>query len=355
VRNSILDWLKGDIAARRGKLADDAVTKLASPVRRLTNRLPQPQVLRHATRMTVAAVLAFAAAWAFALPQGYWAVISAVVVMQSSLGGTLGASLDRLMATVAGAMAGAACVFLRGRTPLPEVLVLTLAVGPTALLAALRPSFRLAPITAVIVLVGASPGAGLLTAFHRVVEITLGCVIGALTAHLVMPDRARVAIETGAAGVLDGLGKVVAAHLTGADAAHIDALNELVRRHLTAVATAAAEDARERALSLRTGPPAAPLLRTLRRVRSDVAFLGRAMAFEPRQVEVTTSEALSRHFAEAAAFLCGIGSAPALATLDGVIGTVPPDSVLGFSLVTLRRDLADLDERLAEQVTGDAV
>jgi uncharacterized membrane protein YccC len=98
------------------------VTKLVSPARRLTERLPQPQVLRHATRMTVAAVLAFAAAWAFALPRGYWAVISAVVVMQSSLGGTLGASLDRLMATVAGAMAGAACVFLRGRTPLPAAV-----------------------------------------------------------------------------------------------------------------------------------------------------------------------------------------------------------------------------------------
>jgi uncharacterized membrane protein YccC len=30
--------------------------------------LPQPQVLRHATRMTIAAVLVSAAAWAFALP-----------------------------------------------------------------------------------------------------------------------------------------------------------------------------------------------------------------------------------------------------------------------------------------------
>ena len=274
--------------------------------------------------MTVAAVLAFAAAWALALPEGYWAVISAIVVMQSSLGGTLGASFDRLIATVAGAMVGAACVSLRGRTPLPEVLVMTLAVGPTALLAALRPSFRLAPITAVIVLVGAPPGAGLLTAFHRVVEITLGCVIGALTAHLVLPDRARVAIEKGAAGMLDGLGKVAAAHLTGANAAHIDQLNELVRRHLSAVATAVAEDGREQALSLRPGPPAAPLLRTLRRVRSDVAFLGRAMAFQPGKVEVTTSEAVARYFAEAAAFLRGIGSAPVVATLDGVIGTVPP-------------------------------
>jgi uncharacterized membrane protein YccC len=149
------------------------VNKLASFVGPLRHQLPQPQVLRHATRMTVAAILAFAAAWAFALPEGYWAVISAVVVMQSSLDGSLGASLDRLMATVAGAMVGAACVSLRGFTPLPEVLVLTLAVGPTALLAALRPSFRVTPITAVIVLVGASPGVGLLTAFHRVMEITL--------------------------------------------------------------------------------------------------------------------------------------------------------------------------------------
>jgi hypothetical protein len=33
-------------------------------------------------------------------------------------------------------------------------------------------------------------------------------------------------------------------------------------------------------------------------------------------------------------------------------GMVPPECVLGFSLVTLRRDLADLDERLAEQVRG---
>jgi hypothetical protein len=138
-----------------------------------------------------------------------------------------------------------------------------------------------------------------------------------------LPDRARVAIEAGTAGMLDGLGKVAAAHLIGADAAQIDVLNELVRRHLSAVVTAAAEDARERALSLRAGPPAAPLLRTLRRVRSDVAFLGRAMALQPGRVEVATSEALARYFTEAVAFLRGTGSAPALKTLDDVIGCRP--------------------------------
>jgi Fusaric acid resistance protein-like len=145
VRNSTLNRLKGDIAARCGKLVGYLP-------------LPQPQVLRHATRMTIAAILAFAAAWAFALPEGYWAVISAVVVMQSSLGGTLGAGLDRLTATVAGAMVGAAripawaCALARGRGDDADRL-------PNGS-AALRPSFRLAPITAVIVLVGAPPEPG---------------------------------------------------------------------------------------------------------------------------------------------------------------------------------------------------
>lgn len=343
------NWSKGD----RGAGYRPLVTKLVSSGRRLLPGVPQPQVLRHAARMTIAAILAFVTAWAFALPEGYWAVISAVVVMQSSFGGTLAASLDRLMATLVGAAVGAACVYLRGRAFLHEVLVLTLAVGPTALLAALRPSFRVAPITAVIVLVGASPGAGLMTAFHRVAEIALGCVIGALTAQMVLPDRARVAIKMGAANALEELGKVAAAHLTGADAARVDTLNASVRRHLSTVATAATEDARERALSLRTGPSAAPLLRTLRRVRSDVAFLGRALASEPQKVEVAMSEAVGRHFTDAAAYLRGIRPAPALAMLDSAIGSVPPDSILGFSLATLRRDLADLDGRLAEQVRGD--
>jgi hypothetical protein len=140
----------------------------------------------------------------------------------------------------------------------------------------------------------------LLTAFDRVVEIALGCVIGNLTAHLVLPDRARAAIETGTAAMLEGLGKVAAAHLTGTDAARIDALNAEVRRHLMAVSAAA----------------------------------------------------VARHLADAAGFVRGAARGPALAALDAAVGTVPEASALGFALSTLRRDLADLDERLAEHIAG---
>ncbi|MDR3537417.1 MAG: FUSC family protein [Acetobacteraceae bacterium] len=312
--------------------------------------MPRRQAVRHAARMTVAAVVAFAAAWAFDLPQGYWAVISAIVVMQGSLGGTLGASLDRLLATIAGAGAGAVWVLVRAHLAVPEIVLLALAVAPMALLAALRPSFRLAPITAVIVLLGATGEDGVFVAFHRMAEIALGCVIGGLTAQFVVPDRARNAIERGAAGLLEALGRVASAHLTRAGDAATDPLNDVVRRYLAGLATAATDEARERALFLCTGPPAAPLLRTLRRVRSDVAMLGRAMAIDPDIDGSAAAEALAQHFKAAAAFLRGDGPAPPLDLLDAAIGAAPATSALAFALVTLRRDLGELDERLAEQV-----
>lgn len=314
--------------------------------------MPRVQALRHAARITVAAVLAFATAWAFDLPQGFWAVITAIVVMQGSLGGTLGASLDRLLATFAGAAAGAVWVLVRAHLAVPAIVLLALAVGPMALLAAVRPSFRVAPITAVIVLLGAPAAGGVLYAFHRMAEIAVGCVIGGLTAQLVLPDRARRAIETGAAAMLEALGRVAAAHLGRADDGAVEALNATVRRHLASIGAAATDEARERALFLRTGPPASPLLRTLRRARSDVAMLGRAMAADPDIDGAPAGDALAAYFSGAAAFLRGNGPAPALTGLDGAIESLPAVSPLVFALVTLRRDLTDLDERLAEQVAG---
>jgi uncharacterized membrane protein YccC len=330
----------------------DALKALA---RRIVPAPPPRQAIRHALRMTVSAVLAFSAAEFFALPQGYWAVITSIVVMQGNVGGTLGASIDRLLATVAGAGVGAGLALLRVNVAMPDLLLLVLAVAPLALLAAIRPSFRLAPITAVIVVLGAPAAGGILIAFHRMAEISLGCIIGGLTAQLVLPDRARLAIEAGAAGMLEALGRAAAAHLARVDPVQIDAMNDVVRRHLAAVGTAAADEARERSLYLRTGPPAAPLLRTLRRVRSDVAIVGRAMIADEQMDGASAGDALARHFAAAASYLRGKGPAPDLALLDSAIGDVPRESALAFALTTLRRDLAELDERLAEQVGGRPV
>ena len=52
--------------------------------------------LRLCFRMTVAGLLAYVLAEFFALPQGYWAVFSAIIVMQASVGGSVKATIDRV-------------------------------------------------------------------------------------------------------------------------------------------------------------------------------------------------------------------------------------------------------------------
>ncbi|MBB6255339.1 putative membrane protein YccC [Nitrospirillum iridis] len=59
--------------------------------------------LRLAFRVTVAGTAALAMARLFNLPQGFWAVITAIMVMQASIGGSLKAAVDRFAGTLSGA------------------------------------------------------------------------------------------------------------------------------------------------------------------------------------------------------------------------------------------------------------
>jgi uncharacterized membrane protein YgaE (UPF0421/DUF939 family) len=57
-------------------------------------------------RTAVAAALAYWLTELFRLPGGYWAAISAIVVMQSQVGATLTASRDRVAGTAIGSLIG---------------------------------------------------------------------------------------------------------------------------------------------------------------------------------------------------------------------------------------------------------
>src|SRR4051812_27340859 len=109
--------------------------------------------LRLCLRMTVAGVVAYALAHVFALPQGYWAVFSAIIIMQANIGGSVKATIARLLGTLGGAVAGGAVAFFTPPDNPPALAVaLGVALIPLSLLAALRPNYRIAPVTAVIVL-----------------------------------------------------------------------------------------------------------------------------------------------------------------------------------------------------------
>jgi uncharacterized membrane protein YccC len=331
--------------------------------------------------MTVAGIVAELLAIGLGLPQGFWAVVTALIVVQASLGGTLTAGLERMVGTLAGAALGAVVALARHAWGLPDPLALILALGPLAVAAASSPSFRVAPVTAAIILLGNNPGVPPLdAAAHRVAEIAIGTAIGIGVSLLVFPARAHGAFRESIAALLRTLADLVERHLRAiaapADQAEIERLNARVRGALMAAQKAAGEASRERASRLTDAPRPDPLLRSGRRLRSDVAMLGRATA-RPLPAELRAGamaatmgleQALSGYLRAAADALARQLTAPALDEIDRAIerfvgawhglqphpvgGAVPLErlerlAALPFALETLRLDLGDLAALLA--------
>ena len=140
----------------------------------------RPEVVQ-ALRMTASSLAAFGLASAFGLPQGFWAVITALIVTQGNVGGSLKAAFDRFAGSVCGAVYGGAVAFaIPHGGGLSRAVALAVAVAPLSVLAASSAGFRVAPITAIIVLLGTA-GATLGPlgfALDRILEVGLGCAVG---------------------------------------------------------------------------------------------------------------------------------------------------------------------------------
>ncbi len=75
-------------------------------------------------------------------------------------------------------------------------LALVLAVAPLTILPTISPGFRIAPITAIIVLlstIGVSLGP-VSFAIERVLEVGIGCAVGLAVSFLIVPARAYNAV-----------------------------------------------------------------------------------------------------------------------------------------------------------------
>jgi uncharacterized membrane protein YccC len=344
--------------------------------------------LRLSLRTVVAGLLAFAIAELLALPQGYWSVFTAVLVVQASLGGSLKATIDRLLGTLGGAVCAAiVSSFIPHSESLALGLALAVVLAPLALLAALRPSFRVAPITGVIILLGSTNAQmrPLTSAIDRVIEITIGCLVGLAVSLLVLPARAHGLVAGAAARTLGLLSAMLATLLEGAgkplDPVAVQRLNDDIRARFTTLEAAAEEARRERRSHLTDAADPVPLLRTLRRVRHDLVMIGRAVA-QPLAPAAAgrLGPPLAALSAVAVGFLHGVAEALSARRLppsfDGVTAAfevyVTAMTVLrqeratqdlsvedagrvfalGFALDQLREDFADLHNRAKEFVPG---
>lgn len=166
---------------------------------------------RFALQSAVAAALTFAFMEAFGLPEKFVAVISAVLVVQPSVGGTASAGWNRLIATLLGSAIGLTCLLV-----LPQgagtAAALALAMLVMNAVAAFHLDWRYGVVAAVALALGDTDDT-LRTALDRSAAIGVGVVIGIIGSFLVWPDsaRKRVLRHTASAlrAVADRLGSAV--------------------------------------------------------------------------------------------------------------------------------------------------
>lgn len=153
----------------------------------LTWRWKQQEVV-HAARTAVAAMVSLESARLFRLPEAYWAAITTMIVMQSTLGAALTVSEQRLAGTALGCAAGAlVATYFPASAFLFSAGVFVLGIF-CALVGLDRNAYRFAGITLAIVMLVERSRPAWVTAAHRFVEVSIGIAVGlALTA--LWPER----------------------------------------------------------------------------------------------------------------------------------------------------------------------
>jgi uncharacterized membrane protein YgaE (UPF0421/DUF939 family) len=153
--------------------------------------------LEHAVRTAVSAVLSLLTAQVCGLPETYWAAITTLIVMQSSMQAVVLISVRRLMGTALGAAGGALLVTYFG----PSVLFFGIGIFLLGVLCELlgkvharlpqyldRTAFRYSSITMAIVMLIPHRGSPYLVGLHRFIEVSIGIVV-ALVVTSVWPER----------------------------------------------------------------------------------------------------------------------------------------------------------------------
>ena len=141
------------------------------------------QEIIHSLRTAVAVVVSLLIAQLLRLPESYWAGITTLIVMQSTLGAAWTISRQRLVGTALGAAMGALLATYFGE----NVAVFGTGVFVLGVICAWlhieRNAYRYAGITLAIVMLIAHTQPTWIIAIHRFLEISVGIAVGlALTA-----------------------------------------------------------------------------------------------------------------------------------------------------------------------------
>jgi uncharacterized membrane protein YccC len=367
---------------RPGILSVKRITKLWKSLRaRVSHRRVQ---LALSIRVTIAALAALVLAQLLHLPLPLWAVMTAVIVTQMSVGRSLKATRDYLVGTLGGAIYGGAIgVFIPHASEIALLAVLALAVAPLAFVAAINPRFSVAPVTAIIVLLlpAITHGSPAASALDRVMEVALGGVTGLIVSFFLLPSNAHPLVAAAAARTLDqlarALGELLAGLTNGLDMDALHRIQDGIGQALVQMNAVGAEAEHERSAGLAVGPDTGPLLRTLLRLRHDLVMVGRAAATPlPEALATRLASPIARVGAAYADYLRASGAAlkasqgppsldaveTALAAFAGEMATLRREGftrslsadaaehffALGFVLEQMHNNVKDLERVVAE-------
>ncbi|WBQ17597.1 FUSC family protein [Sphingobium yanoikuyae] len=342
--------------------------------------LPLSPAIAQAIRVMVACLITYGIVQYLELQQGAWAIFTLLIVMQGSAGATAGAAIDRLIATIAGAVLGGLVVLAMPHTPLTTGFSLVLVAGVLTFGAVRQPRMRGAALTAAIVLLTRAPdfpvGAFVL---DRIIEITLGGVVGVLASRFVLPVRSRNRMIEQFRAVLDAMADLLDAQGNAVESGKPISMAEgniALRKSLMAAEAIFVDAQREKKLGLVRDNVSNAVPRTLWRLRNSISQMGGLLEHPfPQLVRQAVGKAAAEmlHSQARCARVCAVAMADnrtialddeaaaaeafetAFVTLQqsNAARTLPFDTVgrvfsLAFTLRKMRQDFQDLAARLHE-------
>ena len=146
--------------------------------------------LAHGFKTAFAAVLAYAITWFLNFKFGYWAVISAVIVMQVYVADSVEMCLYRFSGTLIGACLGVFAILVIPKTPFFIGAALFVTIGLCSFLTRYKTRYRMAAITVVIVIMtGLHSHNIIFVGLSRVFEICIGILCAFFVSILIFPKR----------------------------------------------------------------------------------------------------------------------------------------------------------------------
>jgi uncharacterized membrane protein YccC len=307
--------------------------------------LRRSNALAFAARTSLAASAAYAVAALLGLEQPMWAPVSALIVIQGSARGTLRAMAERILGTIAGALAAVAVALPLDALGAPRVVQIALAVALAgAGVAALRPAARVATWTSVIVLTSSiTPGHPLTNAAWRMADVAVGAIVAALVGVAMGRSAAGRALRTELATAFGAMADALRDASRGGGARErADAGEEALRRCEALVADA-------RVAASGGSVEAASVVDAARRLHHSVVTLGRLL----KPLRGDAGVAVNAVVAEATAMLAGHldalgdaidgdGEPPDASDLDAIVDAVAA-MVRGLRADGVMRRLSDAE------------